>query len=573
MAPFPSEGVEVGSWTIRVAAGAAAALSVAAAATGSWWLSALAAVLALVALAASVGGHAAPARTPLPVTPEAAPPPLAPPSADTDVVVSTLYSAAVARVPAVSAHLWLEDQPTATLRSVAVAGPRLPSGAPLGVEDPVVGRALTTGSAVLEATARVRTEGGDRTLWRFAVPVGSGDARGVAAVDVECADGAPDAAALTEVTAGLRAALTGALALHVARAETETARVLLAAAKDLSSRLRPEDVVARALDRAMELSHAATGSVMLMSEDGAGLRIAGSRGLPDEVVAETLVRPHEGIAGWVFASGTSMLVEDLPGRPASRRHGVRSAMSVPISDEHGTLGVINVGSRAFPARFTDAHLRSLESLGSQAAVALRNATALTRSRDLYLASLQALAAALEMKDPYSIGAAGRVADIAIALAESMRLEPTEVQSIQVASILHDIGMGMAAGALASSARPLSTIDRGLLRAHPRVAAEVLTQLPALEAVVPIVYHHHEHFDGHGYDAGIGGEDIPVGARILAVADAFVAMTGERPYRAAMTVKEALNELSAKSGSQFDPEVVAALKRLLTENPDLALTAR
>jgi HD-GYP domain-containing protein (c-di-GMP phosphodiesterase class II) len=155
----------------------------------------------------------------------------------------------------------------------------------------------------------------------------------------------------------------------------------------------------------------------------------------------------------------------------------------------------------------------------------------------------------------------------------MRLEPTDLQSLHVAAILHDIGMGMAAGSLGASSRPLSTIDWGLLRAHPRVAAEVLSQLPALEAVVPIVYHHHEHFDGHGYDGGLAGEEIPLGSRILAVVDAYVSMTGERPYRRASTPKEALNELNAKSGSQFDPEVVQSLQRLLTENPDLAFAAR
>lgn len=562
----------MGVRTIRAAAGAAVALSIAAAVTGYWWLAGLAALCGAGAFAASFA-LPRPERAALPAVPATPRPVGVPPSADVDVVVSTLYAAAASRLPATSAHLWLEDQPTATLRPVAVAGPREPSAAPVTLDDPVLGRALTSGVAVLEATSRIRTGDVDATLWRFAVPLGSGDARGVAAIDLTCGEGAPDAAALTEVSASLRGALTGALALHVARAETDTARILLAAARDLSSRLRPEDVVARTLERAMELSHAATGSVMLMDEEAGVLRISGARGLPSEVVESTAVRPNEGIAGWVFASGKPMLVEDLPGRPSSRRHGVRTAMCVPIADEHGTLGVVNVGSRAFPARFSDVHMRSLEALGAQAAVALRNARALTRSRDLYLESLQALAVALEMKDPYSIGAAGRVADIALAIGESMRLEATELQSLRVAAILHDIGMGMAAGALGASSRPLSTVDRGLLRAHPRVAAEVLSQLPALEAVVPIVYHHHEHFDGHGYDGGIAGEAIPLGSRILAVADAFVAMTGERPYRQALTAAEAMNELSAKSGSQFDPEVVAALRRLLTENPDLALTAR
>jgi HD-GYP domain-containing protein (c-di-GMP phosphodiesterase class II) len=102
-----------------------------------------------------------------------------------------------------------------------------------------------------------------------------------------------------------------------------------------------------------------------------------------------------------------------------------------------------------------------------------------------------------------------------------------------------------------------------------VAAEVLADVPALRAVVPIVYHHHEWYDGHGYVGGLAGEAIPQGSRILAVADAFVAMTSERPYRRAMTVGDALEELSEKAGTQFDPDVVAALRRALDARPDLA----
>lgn len=562
----------MGVWTIRVAAGAAATLCIAAVATGSWWLAMLAAVCALFALGADSVPRVSRTGGAPPASPEH-PPVRTPHSANADVVVAFLYEAISSRMPAVAAHLWLLDPPTATLRIVASAGPRRPSTAPVATDDLVLGAAVTSGTAVLRAIASVHTEGVETTLWRFAVPVGSDDACGVAAVDIAVSEGPPDAGALTEVTAGLRGALAGALGLHVAREETETARVLLKAARDLSRRLRPDDVIRLSLERAMEVSHAATGSVMLFDEETRVLRIAEAKGLPEAIVESTAVRENEGIAGWVFASGQSMLVEDLPGRPSSRRHGVRSAICVPIRDEQGAIGVINVGSRAFPARFTDGHMQALEALGSQTAVALRNATALSRSQDLYLSSLQALAVALETKDPYSMGATGRVADLVLALGESMRLEPAEMQSLHVAAILHDIGMGMAAGSIGASSRPLSTIDRGLLRAHPRVAAEVLSQLPALEAVVPIVYHHHEHFDGHGYDGGLAGEAIPLGSRILAVADAYVSMTGERPYRRALGPKEALNELNAKSGSQFDPEVVEALRRLLTENPDLALAAR
>jgi HD-GYP domain-containing protein (c-di-GMP phosphodiesterase class II) len=112
----------------------------------------------------------------------------------------------------------------------------------------------------------------------------------------------------------------------------------------------------------------------------------------------------------------------------------------------------------------------------------------------------------------------------------------------------------------------------MLKAHPVVAAQVLGDVPSLAKVVPLVYHHHEWYDGHGYVTGLAGEDIPTGSRLLAVADAFVAMTSDRPYRRAMTVETALSELYAKAGTQFDPAAVEGLRAVLEEHPDLATVA-
>jgi HD-GYP domain-containing protein (c-di-GMP phosphodiesterase class II) len=262
-------------------------------------------------------------------------------------------------------------------------------------------------------------------------------------------------------------------------------------------------------------------------------------------------------------------VEDLPGRAGLRRHGVLSSVSVPIADAEGSFGVINVGVRAFPARLTDAYVRALEILGTQTAVALRNSSAAERSWDLYLANLQALAVALESDDPYRKGASQRTARLSVALGEELGLVGEDLVSLRMAAILHDVGMGLATGSVGSTDRPLSTVDRGLVRAHPKVASDVLEQVPSLEGLAPVVRHHHERFDGDGYDGGLSGASIPLGSRILAVVDAFVAMTSARPYRDALGVSNALAELDGGSGGQFDPRVVDAFGSLLARRPDLA----
>jgi len=311
------------------------------------------------------------------------------------------------------------------------------------------------------------------------------------------------------------------------------------------------------------LSAAETGSVMLLDRETGKLTIEISEGLPPEVVHSTSLGEGEGIAGWVLTSGQPMLIEDLPARtPAARRHGIRSAVSVPIADDEGILGVLNVGSKSFPARFTESHMSSIEVLGKQTATALRNAFAVAESRGLYFDTLKALAVALETKDPYSKGGTDRVLEFAEALGEVFGLPADEMHALRVAALLHDIGMTAAGDGVLNSDRPLTTVERALLKMHPQIASEILHEVPALKHVVPIVYHHHEWYDGQGYLDGVSGEGIPLGARILAVADAYVAMTSPRPYRAAFGDKEALRELSEKAGTQFDPAVVDALKDVL-----------
>jgi response regulator RpfG family c-di-GMP phosphodiesterase len=477
-----------------------------------------------------------------------------------DVVRALLHNADSAGTP-IAAHLWLADPASNTLRLIHAEGPARPDSTPISIEGTVLGSALTRSLAQIEPVHRLRTPSEDSVVWRYALPLAAGDAKGVAAVDFKGPD-RPDLERFTPIAGAMRGSLAGALALQVARNETASAKALADTSRDLARMLDPDDVISTALERAMALAAAQTGSVMLL-DDAGKMRIAASRGLPPEVVAEVEIGEGEGIAGWVLASRQPLVVEDLDDRgPSSRRHGVRSAVSVPIADEDGILGVINVGSRTFHARFSESHLEALESLGRTTAVALRNARAATVAHDLYFDTLKALAVAMEAKDPYAHGATAMVLDYAIALGQEMGLTDGELDALRVASMLHDIGMSAAGDIVTVANRQLSTVEWGMLKMHPVIAAEILAAAPALRDAIPIVYHHHEHYDGGGYVGGLAGEGIPLGARILAVADSFVAMTSDRPYRSAMPRADAIGELVAQSGSQFDPHVVQAFAELL-----------
>lgn len=487
-----------------------------------------------------------------------------PPDVSAEAVLGVLRDCVAAGLDnAVSTHLWLVDEASGTLRRVSAVGPGVPAPqpVPLSSED-VLARAEASGRAEFGPVMRLRRPGRPMTLWRYALPVEAGEARGVAAVDIQ-AEEMPDVSGLPSLTAPLRGSLAGALALHVSHIELETARTLVDATRDLSRLLDPDEVLRVALRRAMELSGAQTGSIMLLDPMSGRLRIAAAEGLGPEIVGNTSLAEGEGIAGWVLSTRQPLLIEDLPMRPASPRgHGVRSAVSVPVADDDGILGVLNVGSRSFPARFTESHLGAVEALGKQTATALRNARAVAESRELYFDTLKALAVALETKDPYSRGGTERVLWYAEAIGAVFGLPEDERDALRIAALLHDIGMNAAGEGVLHSDRPLTTVERALLKMHPQLAAEILAEAPALRQVVPIVYHHHEWYDGEGYLNGVSGESIPLGARILAVADAFVAMTSERPYRGAFSEREALEEISQKAGTQFDPAVCDALRDVL-----------
>lgn len=486
-----------------------------------------------------------------------------PPTLETQAVLSCLRSAAVPLGTIAATHLWLADDRSGTLRMLDATGPFAPHNQPVRFEqDDPLAHAYRERRVSGGAVARLRIGGESTTTWRYAIPIDAGASRGVAGIDVHAKD-EPDTRLLPEITAPLLSSLSGTLALHIAEMQLMTARSLVDAARELSRILDSQHVLETALTRAMEMTGAQTGSIMLVDPESGLLRIEISRGLPEDVVRDTALGEGEGIAGWVLATGQPLLVEDLLSRsPAARRHGVRSAVSVPVADDDGTLGVLNVGSRSFPARFTDTHLDTVALLAKQTATALRNARAIEESRAIYFDTLKALAIALETKDPYSRGGTERVLEYADALGQVFDLGDDDMNALQIAALLHDIGMASVGDGITHCDRPLTTIERALLKLHPQIAADILAEAPSLRGVVPIVYHHHEWFDGHGYGHGISGESIPIGARILAVADAFVAMTSHRPYRSAFTVGAALAELEDKAGTQFDPSVVASLGDIL-----------
>lgn len=204
-------------------------------------------------------------------------------------------------------------------------------------------------------------------------------------------------------------------------------------------------------------------------------------------------------------------------------------------------------------------------IADQAASAVYRARLSFRLEESQLQTVLALAKVMESRDSYVGGHCRKVTGIAVSLAQRMECSPAEVQAIRWAALLHDIGkVGIRDGILRKTG-PLTKREWEQMRRHPEIGAEIVRMASNLDYVAALILAHHERYDGAGYPYKLQREMIPLGGRILAVADAFSAMTDDRPYRVSRSAKEALQEIKRYSGSQFDPRVVDAFFSLTTEH--------
>lgn len=180
-------------------------------------------------------------------------------------------------------------------------------------------------------------------------------------------------------------------------------------------------------------------------------------------------------------------------------------------------------------------------------------------------TLDALVASVEAKDPASLGHSGRVAQLCEWTAESLGLGHREIQEVRTAGMLHDLGKLAVPSRVLRMRRERSDDEQVLLAEHPLHALEMLSEIEFVKGSLDGIAHHHERYDGRGFPSGLAGNGIPLAARIIAVADAFDALTTTRSYRSALAPADALEELRSRGGSQLDPYVVSALGRALTRH--------
>ncbi|HET9952318.1 MAG TPA: HD domain-containing phosphohydrolase [Candidatus Eisenbacteria bacterium] len=236
----------------------------------------------------------------------------------------------------------------------------------------------------------------------------------------------------------------------------------------------------------------------------------------------------------------------------------------PVVMKNRLIAMVAAGEKVSGHEHTSADLEMLRALAESAGIAIENARLFRDLQEAYVSTVRLLVSRIEEKDPYTHGHTERVAAYAVAIAREMGLTPEEIQTIQFGAFLHDIGKVHTQDEILHKPGALTEEEWKTVKAHPVRGAEMVRGVKFLEKSIDMIRHHHERVDGKGYPDGLTGDQISLHAKIVNLADAFDAMTTDRPYRAGMTTDQAIEQMTTKAGSQFATEVVQVFVPALSE---------
>lgn len=319
---------------------------------------------------------------------------------------------------------------------------------------------------------------------------------------------------------------------------------------------RPADVSAATIAEVRRLFRPDNASLMLLNSNNGKLEINSAFG--EQFEPRTSMGPGEGLAGTVLSSGKAEMIDDVASDSRYRKGAniAASLLCAPLKTGDAVIGVINV-SRKQPDVYKAADLKLLAGLAAHAASSLENSRLYDRLRETFYTTLRTLAETIEKRDHFTSGHTKRVMEYSLAIGRTMGLGDEDLQRLELASMLHDIGTIGVRDSILLKPAALNEAEFEEMKKHTIYGEEILTHIEQLRGAIPGVRNHHERYDGSGYPDGKKGDETDITARIIGVADSFDAMTSKRPYRLGLSMDHAFEELKRLSGTLYDSEVVDA----------------
>ena len=352
------------------------------------------------------------------------------------------------------------------------------------------------------------------------------------------------------------------LSAEVVRLYEEQA-LIYSLSRKLGNEMEVESICRYILEEAGKVLVVNNISVMLLDPVTNELYTGQCMGRDREVAGRFRTDAASGLLGRIFQNCEPIILSDVG---SEERHAfpypVSSILCVPLVTDDKGIGMLVASDKLSGEEFWSQELKLMGVFALEAAASIRKAQLYEVIRALYIHTVEALASAIDAKDPYTFGHSNRVARFSMAICEELGMSRKDVRQVELAAILHDIGkIGTPESILQKPGR-LTPEEMLIIREHPAKGAQILSNISELRDVITWIRHHHEWYDGNGYPDRIAADEIPLQARVIAVADSFDAMTSDRPYRKGMTADVAIGKMEECSGSQFDPHLLRIFKTVV-----------
>jgi len=354
-----------------------------------------------------------------------------------------------------------------------------------------------------------------------------------------------------------------------AEKKVEELEMLFSASKVMSSILDVNILLRQVLETCVHIVFSKAGMIMLFNPDSMQFEVKTSHGLIDTRCAyEFRIDSNSELCEAMSKELNAVLIGnideniDLADLINYLKFKVKEIICVPLHTKQKVTGIMLIISDASQNNFISSDLNILSALSTQAAVVIENAKLYESMKDQFLSTIRVATNALEFKDAYTSGHSERVTEYAVLLSKEVNLPSEEIEHIRQAAILHDIGkIGISETILTKKGR-LTDEEFATIKLHPSIGDSIVEPMALHPGVRAGIRNHHERWDGRGYPDGLGGEKIPLSARIIAIADSYDAMTSNRPYRDAMSMEKVYGEFIRCAGSQFDPELAEVFVKML-----------